>query len=189
MLILPCTWAVLSSKSNLAFLYLTHNHTLFMLCMSTIIKITGRLEMEQRRYKKERHHWTWQMTSYAFPTWSAPAAPLDLYDPHHYRHIHNSLTWWMKERDEAHVSTQCSLWFQPYPARQISSETRLITTDIHPAIVPLSPATSYSQQSWEERNRRRWYQSCHLLCWRLRKLEQHTVWKHAKSHSLLLIAA
>ncbi len=69
MLILPCTWAVLSSKSNLAFLYLTHNHTLFMLCMSTIIQITGRLEIK-RRYKKERHHWTWQMTSYAFPTWS-----------------------------------------------------------------------------------------------------------------------
>lgn len=63
-------WAVLSSKSNLAFLYLTRNHTLFMLCMSTIITITGRLEIK-RRYKKERYRWTWQMTSYAFPTWLA----------------------------------------------------------------------------------------------------------------------
>ncbi len=133
-----------------------------MLCMSTIITITGRLEIK-RRNKKERHRWTWQMTSYAFPMWSAvctrsstwPLRPPPLLEQP------GLMNERMRRGTCLHIHTVLTL----IPA--LPSTADLLRDPSNHNRYPSSHLSSfpchYSQQSWEERNCRRWYQSCYLL--------------------------
>lgn len=176
-----------------------HNQILFILCMSTVITITARLEIKRRK-KKERHCWTGQIISYAFPTWSAVCT--------------HSSTW--------------PLW--PPPLLSYSEQPDLTNErtrrgtflHIHTVLTLIPPLHITADLLRDPSNHNRYPSShlsafpCHILhstelrrekpqkmisellfvvlllptpYWRLWKLEQYTVWKRAKSHSLLLIAS
>lgn len=169
-----------------------------MLCMSTILTITGRLEIKRR--KKDRHGWTWQTTSYAFSTWSAVctrSSTWTLWPPPLLPHS--------EQPDLTYKSTRRGTCLHIYAVltliRALPSTADVLRDPSNHNRYPSSQLSSFPchiLQSTELRREKPQKMISELLfgvlplptpCCRLRKLEQYTEWKRAKSHSLLLIAA
>lgn len=171
-----------------------------MLCMSTIITIAGRLEIKgetKKRHIAEHNKWC---ISYASPTWSAICTRSSTWTPRpppllplsEQPDLTNERTRW---GTCLHIHTVLTL----IPA--LPSTADLLRDPSNHNRYPSSHLSSFPchiLQSTKLRREKLQKMILELLfavlllptpCWRLRKLEQYTVWKCAKSHSLLLIAA